>query len=156
MARPTGFVDGTSFKTTFTAARTIPGVIVADNASLVDTNFPTTLGFDCGGYDTVLVAAEITAGASPTATIEALIRDDDAPDGSRWKRLFLGAPPGVTLGAAAGQTTSALGPNDVFELRVFGNPSVLFRVTAVTNAGSTNGLVILVKPGIVRAAQRKR
>lgn len=135
--------------------RTIAGVIAADNATLTDANIPPASGIDCSGFDTVLIGVEITGGSSPTMTVEALFYDPDAADGSRWSRYLLGAPPGVTLAALAAETTGALPSNGQFvELRVFGHSKVFFRVTAVTNSGSTTAAKILGRPGRVRGDRR--
>ncbi len=134
-----------------TVARSATAVIAADSATLTDANIPAAQALDCSGFDTILVGVEITAGTSPTMTIEALFRDADAADGSRWGRLLLGAPPGVTATALANETTTALAPNANFvELRVFGHPSVFLRTTAVANATNTTAWKILVRPGRVR------
>ena len=129
--------------------RSIAGVIAADSATLTDANFPVASGVCCAGFDTILVGVEITAGTSPTATIEALFRDNDAPDGSRWKRLLLGARDGITaVGTPAAEDTGALAQNsDFVELRVYGAQLVFLRVKAVGSAGSTTNLKILAMPG---------
>lgn len=146
MARKTG---GLFTGLAAAAARTISGAIAADSATLTDANFPAASGFSCQGYDTILVGAEIAGGASPTATIELLFRDEEAADGSRWKRLLLGARDGITaIGAVASETTGALGANsDFVELRCYGASLVIPRVTAVTNSAGTTSLKILVLPG---------
>lgn len=130
--------------------RQATAVIAADNSTLTDANIPLAQAMDCSGYDTIFVGVEITGGASPSMTIEALFRDVDAPDGSRWKRLLLGAPPGVTPGAAANETTAALDGTSFYELRVFGAKSVFLRVTAVANAAGTTAWKILGMPGRTR------
>lgn len=134
-------------------ARSGTGAIAADNGTINDTNFPAALGVDCRQYDTVFVGVEITAGTSPTMTIEPLFRDStDAPDGSRWFRVKCGVTDGVTPAAAANLDTGALSTNANFtELKVFGSRSVLFYVKAVTNATSTTAWKILVMPGKVRS-----
>lgn len=156
MARLTGFADGITITPSWAIVRAVGGVIAADNTSLIDANIAPASGLDCGGYDTILVAAEITAGTNPTATIEPLFRDQDAVDGSRWKRPLLGAPPGVTLGAVAAQMSTALGPLDVYEFRVFGHPLIFLRINAVTNSGSTTNINILVRGGVSRPIPRRR
>jgi hypothetical protein len=147
MARKTGLFEDVSI------AREIAGVIAAENASLVDANYPTSGALGCRGYDTIFVGVEITAGTNPTATIEPLFRDAEAPDGSRWKRKLLGAREGFTLAAAlASEDTGALGSNsDLVEIRVDGAPLVFLRVKAVANAASTSNLKILVQPGRKRS-----
>lgn len=146
MARSLGIRDNVG------VAREISGVIAADSATLTDVNIPPAQGLNCAGFDTILVGVEITAGTNPTATIEALFRDEEAADGSRWKRILLGAPDGVTaIAAPAAETTGALTGASFVELRVFGHPLVFLRVTAVTSSGSTTNLKILVAPGRKRA-----
>jgi hypothetical protein len=134
-----------------TIARSATAVIAADSGTLTDANIPPAQGLDCSGYDTIMVGVEITAGSSPTMTIEALFRDADAADGSRWGRYLLGAAPGVTLASLAGETTGALASNTQFaELRVFGHPLVFLRISAVANATNTTAWKVLVRPGRVR------
>ena len=152
MARNTsGFFDGE-----LAVLRAIPGVIAADSATLTDANFPVAAAISCDGLDTIFLGVEITAGTAPTATLELLFRDADAPDGSRWKRLLLGATPGITaLAAVAAPTTAVLAQNsDLQEIRCFGAKVVYVRVTAVTNATSTTNLNILGMPGQRRPARR--
>ncbi len=115
---------------------------------LTDANIDPTVALDCYGYDSIFVAVEITAGTSPTMTIEALLRAADAADGARWKRLMLGAKDGVTLAALANETTGALAPDiNPVELRVYGSRAVFLRVTAVANSASTTAWKILARPG---------
>jgi hypothetical protein len=83
-------------------------------------------------------------------TVEALFRDGEAPDGARWKRLLLGAPPGVTLAALANETTGSLTGGSFVELRVFGAKQVFLRISAVANATSTTAWKILGMPGRTR------
>lgn len=144
MARGTGLRTGE-----LTLVRSTSGVIAADSSTLTDVNFPTAQAIGCTGFDTILVGAEIDGGVSPTVTIEALFRDPEAPDGSRWKRMLLGAKEGVTgLASPAAEDTGALGNNsDLAELRVRGWPMVYLRVKAVANAGSTTAARILAAPG---------
>lgn len=145
MARPTGL-----HPSRVAVARTKSGVIAIDSATLTDANIDPDEAFDCRGYQTVWVGVEIAGGTSPTATIEALVRDEDAADGARWKRLLVGSPDGVTLASAASAKTSALDGTALYELRVDGR-LVFFRVDAVTNSSSTTSLSILVMPGKPRA-----
>lgn len=150
MARPAALSNGQ-----LTAARAIAGVIAADSGTLTDANIDPTKAIDCSGFETIFVGVEIAAGANPTATIEALTRDPDAADGSRWKRLLLGAPPGVTLSALANENTGALDGTALAELRVHGRSQVFLRVTAVTNAGGTTSMTILAMPGRPRIAPNR-
>ncbi len=130
--------------------RTFTGVIVADNASLVDANYPLDQALTCRGYQTIWVGVEIAGGSAPTATLEILVRDEDALDGKRWKKLLVGSPDGVTAAAAASQKTPALDGTAFFEVRVEGRV-VFFRIDAVTNPGSTTGIKILAIPGKPRS-----
>lgn len=133
-----------------TELRSGAGAIAADSATLSDANFPPAEAIDCTGYDSILVGVDVDGGASPTMTIEALVRDENAADGARWKRLLLGAAPGVTLAALANETTGALAPGNLAELRVFGAKQVFLRATAVANSGGTTGWRILGIPGKTR------
>lgn len=135
-------------KGTITAARELAaGVIAIDNANLLDANVPPSAAIDCSRFDTIFVGVEIDGGSSPAITIEALFRDESAADGSRWKRMLLGAAPGVTPGALANEDSGALTGANMVELRVFGHKKVFLRVKTVANAGSTTGARILVLPG---------
>lgn len=155
MARLTALAEGITLSTSWATARETSGVIAADNSTLTDANIDPTLAIDCGGWDTILVSLEITGGTNPGATFEALFRDAEAPNGERWKRILLGAAPGVTLTALAAPTTGALVAGQAAELRVFGHPLVFLRVTAVANATSTTAMKILVRGGTPRAPTRR-
>lgn len=135
-----------------TAVRTISGVIAADNPTLTDANIPPAQALDCSGYETIWVGVEISGGTSPAAAIEVLVRDADAVDGSRWKKLLVGSPDGVTLGSAASQKTPALDGTAFYEVRVAGRSNVFLRVDAVTNATNTTAMKILAIPGKARAS----
>jgi hypothetical protein len=148
MARPVRALNHAQW----TTVRSATAVIAADSGTLTDANIDPTVALNCWGYDSIFVAVEIANGTSPTMTIEALFRDQDAADGSRWMRLMLGAKDGVTLAALANETTGALAPNaNPVELRVFGFTQVFLRVTAVANATSTTSWSILAMPGKKRA-----
>lgn len=143
MAYQAGLVPGK-----VAAVRATSAVIAADSATLTDANIPPASALDCTGYDTIFVSCDITAGSSPTLTVEPLFRDADAADGSRWRRLRVGVPEGVTLASAAIQSTGAMAPQaDMVEIKVFGHRQVFLRVSAVANAGSTTAWSILVMPG---------
>jgi hypothetical protein len=72
-----------------TELRSAAAAIAADNATLTDANIPPASAFSSQEFDSVLLSAEITGGASPSFTLELLLRDLEAPDGQRWKRLAL-------------------------------------------------------------------
>lgn len=148
MARPVRLSGGQ-----LALARTITGVIAADSSTLTDANIDPTLAINCSGLDTIFLGVEIDAGSSPTATIELLFRDPDAADGSRWRRLLLGARLGVVAPTSAplSETTGALIPaGAMVELCCFGRPCVFPRVTAVANATSTTAMRIVAMPGVTR------
>lgn len=129
-----------------TDVRSINGVIAADSATLTDANIPPGGAFDCRGFQTIWVGVEIVAGTAPTATLEILVRDADAADGLRWKKLLVGAPDGVTPAAAASQKTPALDGTALYEVRVEGR-NVFFRVDAVANAAGTTSMKIIAMGG---------
>lgn len=153
MARAAGLRDGDSLG----IIRTVVGVIAADSSTLTDANFdPTDANavFGSQGFDSILLGVEIDGGTNPTATIELLFRDAEAPDGSRWKRMLLGAPPGVTLAALANETSGALASGaNLVELRTFGHALIYPRITTVANPGSTTGMRILARPGRKRSRE---
>lgn len=143
MARATQLANGQ-----LAVVRSVTALLAADSATLTDANILPADGIDCTKLDTIFVGPEITGGTNPTMTIEALFRDPDAPDGQRWKRLYLGAAPGVTATALANETTGALQTGLGFaELRVYGWPLVYLRVTAVGAPTSTTAWKILAFPG---------
>lgn len=156
MARPAALAEGVTHTPTFGLVRTVTAVIAADNSSLIDANFPLASAINCSEYDTVFIGVEIDGGTNPTVTIEPLFRDSDAVDGSRWRRIKMGAPLGVTPASAAIQTTGALAPGDFVEIRVNGHPAVWFRTTAVANPTSTTELRVLMRPGLVRPRPLRR
>lgn len=137
-------------------ARSASAVIAAENASLVDANYPVAQALDCSGFDTILVGCEITGGAAPTMTIEALVRDNPSEDnsvadGARWKRMLLGAKEGITaIASPVAEDTGALDGASFVELRVFGAKRVMLRIKAVTNAAGTTAWKILAVGGKTR------
>ncbi len=147
MARPAGLsVDRLA------AVRTISGVIAADSTTLTDANIDPDHAINCLGFQTLWLGVEIAGGTNPTATLEVLVRDEDAADGARWKKLLVGAPDGVTLASAASAKTPALDGTALYEVRVEGRAKVFLRVDAVANATSTTGLKILAMGGKPRLA----
>lgn len=147
-------------KTTLTpgnvcALRSAASIIVADSGTLTDANIPPSAAVDCTGFDSVFVGVEITAGTAPAMTIEALFYDPNAADGARWKRLLLGAEPGVTAGALAAEDSGALDGTKLVELRVFGHSQVFFRVVSVANPTSTTAWTILGMCGRRRGEPRQ-
>lgn len=112
--------------------------IAADDTVLTDANIPPSEALDCQSFETIWVRVAIDGGASPTMTLEALFRDNEAADGARWVR---------NRDAAGVLTTPALAPGQAFELAVDGWPAVFLRVTAVANPGATTGWRILARPG---------
>lgn len=151
MARKTGCIRTGET----TELRAIAGAIAADSATLSDANFPIANAINCEGYESIFVGLEIAVPGTATMTIEALFGDPDAATDLKWSRTLLGAEPGVTVGALAGETTGALLSGSQFaELRVFGHRYVFLRVTAVTNAGGTTSSKILGRPGRVRGDRR--
>jgi len=142
MARNTGLYTGA-----VTTLRSATALIAAESATLSDANYPVAQAIDCTGFDTLLVGVEVTAGTNPTMTIEALVRDGEASDGARWKRMtsglaFEGTP---TVG-----DTGELDGTAFVELAVFGAKYVMLRIKAVTNAASTTAWKILGTPGRTR------
>lgn len=142
MARPTSLSA-----TQLAVARSATAAIAADNTTLTDANIPPAQALDCSGFQTVWLGVEITGGSSPTMALEVLVRDGDAADGARWKKLLVGSPDGVTAASAASAKTPALDGTSLFEVRVEGRSSVFFRVDAVTNSGSTTAWKILAMGG---------
>lgn len=147
MARKTGAL----FTGEVSIARSASAVIAADSATLTDANIPPAQGLDCSAFDTILVGVEITAGSSPTMTIETLARDAEAADGSRWKRMTAGL---AFEGTPAVGDTGALDGTAFVELPVFGHPLVFLRRKAVTNATNTTAWKILVMPGRYRGDRK--
>jgi hypothetical protein len=130
-------------------------VIVADNSTLTDANIPPAQSLDCCGYDSIFVGCNIAGGTNPSLTVEALFRDSEAADGSRWRRLLAGAREGLTAVASPAALETVLvgtgtAPVTFAEIRVFGHRSVFLRISAVANPGSTTGYELLVKPGRIR------
>lgn len=137
-----------SLSNALAAVRSAATIIAADSATLTDANIDPLVAVDCTGLESIFVGCEITGGTNPTMTVEPLFRDAEAADGSRWRRISLGALPGVTLAAAADPTTGAMAPGgSLVELRVFGWNKVFLRISAVANATSTTAWKILAMPG---------
>lgn len=145
MARPGGFKSDQ-----LAAVRT--SVTAADSSTLTDANIDPTIAVDCRGFDTIWVGVEFVGGTGPTATFEILVRDADAADGSRWKRLLTGSVAGVTtIANANSRTTGALDGTSLAELRVDGRRAVFIRCTAIT--GAPTSLSVLATGGARRLVQ---
>lgn len=154
MARKTG-----CFRTgEITELRAVEALLAADSTTLTDANIDPDAAIDCSGLDTVLLGVTVTGAPTATITVEALLYDENAADGERWRRLLLGAAPGVTLGALANETTGALGvaANAISfaELRVFGHSKVFFRASAVANPAGSTAWKIIGMPGRIRGDRR--
>jgi uncharacterized Zn-finger protein len=76
--------------------------------------------------------------------------DAEAADGSRWKRLAVGAAPGVVATVAAAQSVTLTHGATMAELQVFGHPKVFLRVSTVANSPATTGYTVVAMPGRVR------
>lgn len=149
MARPSGLSPSK-----LAAVRTKAGVIATDSATLTDANIDPAAALDCAGFQTIWVGVEIAGGTAPTATLEVLVRDEDAADGARWKKLLVGSPDGVTAAAAASAKTPALDGTALYEVRVDGR-KVFLRIDAVTNSASTTSLTLLAMPGKPRSSPNR-
>lgn len=144
---------------TFAVPRAKAVAIAAENATLSDANYPLTDALNCTGLDSIFVAVEITGGTSPTANFEPLFRDEDAPDGEKWKRFPIGARDGVTpIASPAAEDTGLLTPGaTVAELRVFGCSAVMLRVKATGGTVNTTiGWCVLAAPGRARLQNPNR
>ena len=126
----------------WTIAREATAIIAADSATLTDANILPAEAIDCRGLESIYVTVAITAGTNPGMTIEALYRDGNAADGTRWVRAHSGS---------ALIATTSLTPGVSQEITVHGHSSVFLRITAVANATSTTAWKILARPG-----QRRR
>ena len=151
MARATGgFNSAVSDYGQGVAARSVAGTIAADPATLTDALIAPTLAVCCQQYDSVFVTAEIAGGTAPSVTVEPLYYDKEAADGSRWKRIAVGAPVGVTATVAAAQSVTLTHNATMAEVQTFGHPAVFFRVSGVANATATTGYTVVAMPGRVR------
>lgn len=120
-------------------ARTIAGAVAVENAPFNAASYdPTTKGFVCTGYDTVLVTVKGTFAAGESVKIQPLIYD---VDDQVWRQILdrTGAP----------VETPPLDGSAFAELPVFGRPTILFRISDV--AGSPDDLEVLVIGGAPRA-----
>jgi hypothetical protein len=132
------YQSSTLLDTEWTVARSATATIAADNTSLTDANIPAAQAIDCQGLESIWVMVAITGGTGPTMTLEALFRDANAADGSKWVR---------SRDASGVLKTAALAVGQAHELTVDGWPSVFLRIDAVANATSTTAWKILVRPG---------
>lgn len=140
MARPTGL-----HASQLTLVRSKTGApAAADSGTLTDANILPTEALNCFGCETIWVGVELTGGTSPTVVLEVLVRDADAADGSRWKKLLVGSADGVTAAAAASAKTAALDGTALQEVRVSGR-TVFLRVDTVAN--NPTGIGVLAMGG---------
>ena len=123
------------------AVRTVSGSpVTTDAAPYADAHCPpipdpTTGGaIDTTGFATIWLGVEVTGGGGITVTILPLVRDDGAPDGSRWKSL-------IVNGAALQITPPLAG---FVEVRVDGR--LVFPVLASIE-GAPTGVTLLAFPG---------
>lgn len=121
--------------------RTVTGAPVTDDSvTLTDANISPTVSSTTGGamgfsgLDSLLVAVEFTGGTTPAASLDVLYRDEDAADGSRWKRA----------GSAIALSV------DFQEIQVFG-AKCFPRLQDIT--GNPTGVTLVIKPA---AYQRGR
>lgn len=129
-----------------TCVRIVTGSpVTADSATLTDANISPTIStstggpVDCGRLATIWFGVEFTAAGSASITLDPLVRDAAAADGSRWKRLLFG--PNEASQAAFKPVLDGSG---FVEIRVEGN-LVFPRIHAVT--GNPTAVNILVFPG---------
>lgn len=138
MARPISLMTNQ-----ISAVRTKSGSpVAADSGTLTDANFPllassTTGGtIDCRALATIWIGVEFTGGTTPTIDLDPLIRDEEAADGARWKRLLTASGPAVYQ-----PTLDGVG---FVEIRVDGG-QMYPRIKAVT--GNPTQVVLLARPG---------
>lgn len=116
--------------------------VTADSSTLTDANFPpaadATNGgtIDCRGLATIWIGVEFVGGSSPTIKLDPLIRDADAADGSRWKRLMPGDTPALVQPTLDG--------TGFVEIRCDGG-FLYPRIDTVSNSPTT--IRILARPG---------
>jgi len=134
MARKVGLHPTISLARKVTAADTLNTDAALPVTQHADTGGP----IQARGFTTVWLGLECDGGASPTATVSPRVRDESAPDGSRWKDLQVsGSPQSV-----------ALSNNGMLkEIRVDGQ-FFMPVVTAVTGAATSYSILIL--PGMPR------
>ena len=137
MSRPVLLADAAKDPARVAQVRTITGApVAADSATLNDTNFPPVTDSTNGGmintrgFESIWLNAEMSGGTNPTVTVEMLVRDGDASNGSRWKRLLV-AP-------------ATLDGTGFTEVAVYGR-LVYPRISAVT--GSPTSVNMLAFPG---------
>ena len=117
--------------------------VTAADSDFTDTGLPPTTSATDGGmvragsFQTVWLGLECPDGTAPTATVAPRVRDDDAPDGSRWKDL--------TISGSA--QSVVLSNNGAFkEVRIDGR-AFMPVVTSIT--GSPTSAKILIFPGLL-------
>lgn len=139
MARPVSLMTNE-----ISAVRTVTdgGGVSADSTTLTDSNFPLLADavnggtVDCRTLSTLWVDVEFVGGTSPSIELDPLIRDGNAADGSRWKRLLFGDSP------AAAQPL--LDGSGFVEVRVDGG-QMYPRIKSVS--GAPTSVIILARPG---------
>lgn len=145
MARPTTIADAAKDQQRVAFLRSKTGApVAADSATLNDTNFPPTIdattggAINCRGFETIWLGVDLAGGASPTVTVEMLVRDADASNGSRWKRMLV--------------TPATLDGTGFVEVQVHGR-FVYPRISAVT--GNPTAVTMLAFPGKIIAAGKR-
>lgn len=122
-------------------------VTVADTLN-TDAALPAEASVALGGmvaansFQTVWLGLECEGGTNPTATVSPRVRDNDAPDGSRWKDLSIG-------GSVQSVVLANNGPFK--EVRVDGRDWIAV-VTALS--GTPDSASILMFPGVLLPGSR--
>ena len=150
MTRP---VSLTTDPARLSAVRTITGAPVAsDSATLTDVNFPearhATLGgsINCKDIATIWLGIEVIGAGAVTVDLDLLLRDQDAADGKRWRRMLFGSPGAVFQPTFSATTAAGSG---LIEMRVDGC-LIYPRIFNVT--GSPTSVILLARPGASIAA----
>jgi hypothetical protein len=139
--RPTSFSSQNRGASRPAVVRSITGSLAGESTTRTVAQFPASLGFACGAFDSLLVGIELGSG-SGDVTLEPLVLD---ADGALWLQIYAGAASGLTLIAAPARVvTPAIAPGRLVEVPVWGQ-KVLFRVDAVT--GTLTDLQVIAYPG---------